>query len=410
MHPRIAASNTPLVTRNQQSPTKLVTNVRSGTLKRGTRWLCAALASAVVGAYAQVPDLNAIPAYKKEYDVVGGLRIAGSELKGNVDLLVEGFKKFQPNAKISTNFMTSSEGALGMMFGGASDVAPMGDDAKIGDQMPFFNARGYVPTEISIATGGYNMRGVLFPWAIVVNKDNPLTKLSMDQLDRIFGSERTGGWEVGAAADNNLLFTAKYARSAETNIRKWGQLGLTGDYADKEIQTYGYVAPGFATNFQRLVMHWSNKWNPNFKEYVEWKEATNDAAGNAVRSQRMYEALEKDKYGIGWGALMHVQGTCVNPDNTKCPGYANLKVLALSRTPDGPAIPLTADNVANRNYPLARDAYVYVDKAPGRAMDPKVREFLRFVLSREGQTIIAKNGPYFPIPAGYIREQLKKLD
>jgi phosphate transport system substrate-binding protein len=100
----------------------------------------------------------------------------------------------------------------------------------------------------------------------------------------------------------------------------------------------------------------------------------------------------------------------VNPDNTKCPGYANLKVLALSRTPDGPAIPLTADNVANRNYPLARDAYVYLDKAPGRAMDPKVREFLRFVLSREGQTIIAKNGPYFPLPAEYIREQLKKLD
>jgi len=369
-----------------------------------------ALTLCAVGAQAQAPNLNEIPPYKPEYKVAGGLRIAGSELKGNVDLLVEGFKKFQPDAVVTTNFMTSSEGALGMMFSGASDVAPMGDDAKIQDQMPFYNTFRYVPTEISIATGGYDQRGTLFAWAIIVNKDNPITKLSMDQLDRIFGSERTGGWEVGANADNNLLFTSKYARGPEANIRKWGQLGLTGDWADREIHTYGYVAPGFATNFERLVMHWSVKWNPNFKEYVETKEATADAAGLAVNSQRMYEALEKDKYGIGWGALMHVNGTCVNPDGTKCPGYPALKVIALSKTQEGPAIPLTADNVKNRSYPLIRDAYIYVNKAPGRPMDPKVREFLRFVLSREGQEIIQKAGIYTPIPAAYIREQLKKLD
>jgi phosphate transport system substrate-binding protein len=377
------------------------------TLLTGT---CIAVALSAFGAYAQAPNLNEIPPYKPEYKVEGGLRIAGSELKGNVDLLVEGFKKFHPGVVVTTNFMTSSEGALGMMFAGASDVAPMGDDAKIPDQMPFYNAFRYVPTEISIATGGYDQRGTLFAWAIIVNKDNPIAKLSMDQLDRIFGSERSGGWEVGAIADNNLLFTGKYARGPEANIRKWGQVGLTGDWADKEIQTYGYVAPGFATNFQRLVMHWSVKWNSNFKEYVEAKEATNDAPGMAVASQRMYEALEKDKYGIGWGALMHVNGTCVNPDGTKCPGYRGLKVIALSKTADGPAVPLTADNVKNRSYPLTRDAYIYVNKPPGRAMDPKVREFIRFVLSREGQEILQKAGIYSPIPASYIREQLKKLD
>src|SRR5260370_40968068 len=113
---------------------------------------------------------------------------------------------------------------------------------------------------------------------------------------------------------------------------------------------------------------------------------------------------------MGWGALLRVRGTCVSPDGSKCPGYRGLKVIAVSRTADGPAIPLTADNVANRSYPLTRDAYIYVDKPPGRAMDPKVREFIRFVLSREGQEIIQKNGPYTAIPAGYGREQLKKLD
>jgi phosphate transport system substrate-binding protein len=362
------------------------------------------------GALAQAPDLSQIPPYKKEFDVNGGLRIAGSELKGVMDKLVEGFEKFQPNAKASTNYMTSSEGALGMMYAGASDVAPMGDDAKITDQMPFYNARGYVPTEISIATGGYNTRGTLFAWVIFVNKDNPLTQLSVDQLDGIFGAERSGAWEIGANAENNLLFTSKYARGADKNIRTWGQLGLTGEWANKDIKTHGYVAPGFAVSFERMVMHWSDKWNPNYHEYVEWKEATNDPAGEAVRSQRMYERVSQDKYAIGWGALMHIQGTCVNPDNTKCPGYPNLKVLAISTKPGGPYVPLTADNVANRSYPLIRDAYIYVDKAPGRQLDPKVREFMRFVLSREGQEIIQKNGPYTAIPASYVREQLKKLD
>jgi len=373
--------------------------------------LCgAALAIASLGAFAQAPDLNAIPPYKKEFDATGGLRIAGSELKGVMDKLLEGFAKVQPGVKVSSNYMTSSEGALGMMYAGVSDVAPMGDDAKITDQMPFFNAKGYIPTEISIATGGYNLRGILFAWAIFVNKDNPLAQLSVEQLDGIFGSERSGGWEVGANADNNLLYTAKYARGPEKNIRTWGQLGLTGEWADKEIKTHGYNAPGFTVSFQRMVMHWSDKWNPNYQQYVEWKEATNDASGNAVRSQRMYERVSKDKYAIGWGALMHVQGTCVNPDGTHCPGYPNLKVIPLSRVTGGAAIPLTADNVANRSYPLARDASIYVDKPPGRAMDPKVREFIRFVLSREGQEIIQKNGPYTAIPANYVREQLKKLD
>ena len=371
---------------------------------------CITVALFSLAAHAQAPDVNSIPAYKKEIEVVGRLRIAGSELKGLVEHLIQGFQKFHPGAKPSTNFMTSSEGALAMMYSGVSDVAPMGDDAKVSDQMPFYNSFGYVPTEISIATGGYDMRGTLFAWAIIVNKDNPLARLSMDQLDGIFGAERTGGWEIGEHADNNLLYTSKYARGPEKNIRRWGQLGLKGEWTDKEIQTYGYVAPGFATSFQRLVLHWSTKWNPNFREYVEAKEATNDAPGRAVASQRMYEALEKDKYGIGWGALMHVKGTCVNPDGSKCAGYPGLKVVAVSKTANGPAIPLTSDNVANRSYPLIRDAYVYVNKPPGRELDPKVREFLRFVLSREGQQIIAKNGPYSPLTPEYVHAQLKKLD
>jgi len=144
--------------------------------------------------------------------------------------------------------MTSSEGGIAGLYCGISDVAPMGDDAKITDQMPFFNVFGYMPTEISVATGGYEKRGSLWAWAIVVNKDNPLNEITLDQLDRTFGSERSGGWEL---VNHNWMYSAKYARGADTNIRSWDQLGLTGDFAGKEIMTFGYCAPGFEIAIQR---------------------------------------------------------------------------------------------------------------------------------------------------------------
>ena len=133
------------------------------------------------------PDLADLPAYKPEYSVVGRLRIVGSELKNSVDGLVEGFRKFHPDAKVVTNYMTSSEGAIAGLYFDQSDVAPAGDDAKITDQMPFFNTFGYMPTEISVATGGYEKRGSLWAFAAVVSKDNPLNEISIDELERCVG-------------------------------------------------------------------------------------------------------------------------------------------------------------------------------------------------------------------------------
>ena len=378
---------------------------------RGAAGLALALAGLALAAlaHAQEPVLSQVPPYEARYHIIGPLRIAGSPLMGLIPALMKGFEKVQPDAKLSGNFQTESEGALGMMYAGVSDVAPMGDDAKITDQMPFYNTYGYTPTEISVATGCYDMRGCLYAWAIMVNKDNPLTHLSMRQLGEIFGAQRTGGWVVGGQ-QHAILFTGQYAQSKRSLIRTWGQLGLKGKWADQKIQTWGYVAPGFEVSFERHVMHWSDKWNPNFHEVVEQKEATAGAEGRKVWSQRMYEAISQDKYAIGWGALMHVDGTCVNPGGAKCHSYPNIRILAISAAADGPAIPLTAANVRNRSYPLTRDAYIYVNKPPGRPLNPAVREFIRYVLSRQGQRIIQKQGIYSPLPESYIEKQLKKLD
>jgi phosphate transport system substrate-binding protein len=252
-----------------------------------------------------------------------------------------------------------------------------------------------MPTEISVATGGYEKRGSLFAWAIVVNKENPLNEISVDELTRVFGSERSGGWEL---VNDDYKYTSKWARSADSNIRKWGQLGLTGDYAGHEIETFGYSAPGFATYFERNWFHWSKKWNPNFMEYVEVKQTSGDAAGLKVASERPLEALANNKYAIGIAGLMHAKN------------YPHLKVLAISPRKGEPAVALTPENVATRKYPLIRDAYFYVNKPPNGKLDPKAREFMRFVLSREGQEVMARVGYYYPLNAAHLREQLKKLD
>ncbi len=343
-----------------------------------------------VGAQAQIPDVNQIPPYAPHMKVQGAIRVFGTDLKGQMAIWEAGFLKYQPSAVFANNFMTSSEGSLAGLYTGIGDMAPAGDDEKIPDMLAFYTALGYLPTEVSVATGGYERRGTLWALQIVVNKDNPLSRLTMEQLDGIFGSRRTGGWD-------GILYTAKYARGADKNIRTWGQLGLTGEWANKPIQTYGYSAPGFKVAFQRKIFHRSDKWNGNFKEFVEAKEATPDADGQKVASERMYEALSRDRYGIVWGPVLHSEN------------YSDVKGVALANTAAGPYVPLTEANVQNRSYPFIRDAYIYLNIAPGQPLNPKVQEFMRYILSRQGQQDLIAPGNYYPMPAAMAARQLEKL-
>jgi len=340
------------------------------------------------------PDLSDLPDYQAVPQLTGTLRIYGSELKNAVEYLAKGFQEYEPDVKVSWNNATSSEGALAGLYTGVSDIAPMGDDAKITDMMPFYNVYGYLPTEISVATGGYEKRGSLFAWAIAVNKDNPIDAISVDQLERVIGSERTGGWK---RVDNNYLFTSEYALPKSQLIRTWGQLGLKGAWANKEIQTYGYSAPGFAISIERHLMHWSHKYNPNFREYVETKQVAPGSDGT-VDSDTALGELEKDRYGLAIAALMHVKD------------HPNLKLLKIIPRGGGAAVALTPQTVINRSYPLIRDAYFYVNRASGRPLDPIVQAFMRFVLSRQGQEIIAKVNYYYPLDRADLDQQRKKLD
>src|SRR5215472_14026575 len=67
------------------------------------------------------------------------------------------------------------------------------------------------------------------------------------------------------------------------------------------------------------------------------------------------------------------------------------------RNDGGPFIELTIDNVQNRSYPLSREVYLYTNREAGRPLDPKVKEFLRYILSQEGQEAVMRDGKYLPI-------------
>ena len=218
----------------------------------------------------------------------------------------------------------------------------------------------------------------------------------MKQLDGIFGAERTGGLD-------NFKWDIRRARGPEDNIRAWGQLGLTGDWADKPIRTYGHAPSGTTRFFQLRALGNSDKWNPNYKEYVETGSkmiADYDKEEQRGSLRTMLNELKDDKYGIAWTVV---------PQVNQVSGL-RLKPIALAAKEGGPYVVPSKESFQDRSYPLVRNLYFYVNRKPGTAMDPRLREFLRYVLSREGQEAIVANGNYLPLPSAMVREQLKRLD
>jgi phosphate transport system substrate-binding protein len=321
----------------------------------------------------------------------GGFQVHTNKQASIFPLWEAGFRKAQPGADFANNFSTSSEGALAGLVTGVSDLGPAGDEAQLSEREMFFTAKHYDPLEIVIATGGYDAVATAWAPAIVVNKDNPLAKLTMEQLDGIFGAERNGGWD-------GRMWKPDYARGAEKDIRTWGQLGLQGEWANKPIHTFGYTAANaFGYFFQRAVLHGSDKWNPNYKQFVEFMQAPGDAAGKTLNAAAALEQIQNDKYALGWAAAMHAKD------------YPGVKTIALANISAGPYVPLSAATVEDRTYPFVRNVLFYVDRVPGMPVEPKVKEFLRYVLSADGQKELRQFG-YFPLPKAVIEEQLRKLE
>lgn len=337
---------------------------------------------------------DALPVYQKPAGPNKGmLRVFGAGLKGLVKAWEAGYAKHNPDVRFADN-PGGSDAAIGVLQHGTAEIAVLGRELELNDYLGFFENKGYNPTEFTIASGTWDVPGGSWALLIFVNKDNPLAQLTMEQLDGIFGSERTGGYE-------GYVWKTENARGADRNIRTWGQLGLKGEWANQPIQTYGYAPGGMAHFFEIEVLQGGSKWNDNYRQYVEngTKILTPGRESGGVLS--MLAGLEKDKYGIAWAGM---------PQWNQLPQVTGIKVLALSRRGGGPFVAPSKATLTDRTYPLTRSVYIYVDKEPGRPLPPKVKDFLKYVLSEEGQEIVRQNGVYLPLPAAVVREQLKKLD
>jgi phosphate transport system substrate-binding protein len=324
-----------------------------------------------------------LPEYAPSTQLSGTLRVSGSdEMAGLLKRWERGFRKYQPQLRIEPWLKGSGSGMYGLEMRTA-EIALMGRPINPYERYGIYERAWVYPVEIEVATGSFAQPHKSPAYTIFVNKDNPLANLTVKQLDGIFGAERGGGWKA-------LTWDEGSAHARSDNIRTWDQLGLKGEWVGKAIHVYGppNLGAGAITYFQAKVMGGGAIFNEDLREYAD--------------RPRMIAELERDRYGIAYAAQ----------------GYATpgVKALAIGESDSGPFALPTRANVASRAYPLARPVYVYytIDNEKTEIadprVDPKVREFLRYVLSRQGQRAVAGEGTYLPLQGPVAAEQLRKLD
>jgi len=332
-------------------------------------------------------NLAGLPAYQPEQKVSGTIRSFGFSLGGMMSTWEESFRKYHPEIRFDDKF-PSGDVAIAGLVSGVSDLGPQGRELVLTENLAFYETYGYYPTDITVMTGAYDVDGMACGLVVYVNKDNPISKLTMKQLDGIFGSERVAGLR-------GFKWTLEAGRSAKDDVRTWGQLGLTGEWRNKSINLYGYdIKTGTGEFFLRAILGDSHKLNwGNFKEF---KDIENTDGSIYESGQQIVDALRRDRYGMAVSGVRYA-----SPE---------VKAVALASQEGGPYFQANRETLIARTYPLTRITYAFLNPPPGKPLDPQVKEFLRYVFSREGQEDITRDGGYLPLNEDSIREQLKKLE
>jgi phosphate transport system substrate-binding protein len=338
--------------------------------------------------YTEPFDLSGLPVYKPERQVSGTIREWGSNYfqHGSLGKLWEdGFRKHQPGVKFEYHLETTGAAIPALAFGMA-DIGPSRHITS-NETLLYQRYHNSKPLEIPVVTGSLNVPGWSYALGIFVHKDNPLAKLTIEQLDGIFGAERDGAFQ-------SITWNTDVARGPEKNIRTWGQLGLTGEWADKPIKVHGYnLRYNIPRTFERHVFQDGAKWNEKMHEYTNYK---NKDGSTELEAKQTIDAVSKDKYAIAYSSVAFL-----TPET---------KALAIAPRGSKEYFELNLKNLQSRKYPLYDEVYFYLKRDPGKPLDPKVKEFVRYVLSREGQEAVKIDGKYLPLPAETVRELLKKLD
>ena len=345
-------------------------------------------AIAAAPAYTRKFDLSGLPDYVPESKPTGTLRICGNNYIGDSPLggwWKEAFEKYQPGIKIEYNLQTAAD-AIPCVYLGQADIG-ITHEPSFYDYLSYLRLKGHMPTGVVVLTGSYDVVGWQNNMVIVVNKDNPIDKVSMDQLDGIFGSQRAGGWVRTA-------WHRDFARGPEKNLRTWGQLGIGGDWANRPIDTYGYsLRYATALEFSDKVLHSSDKWNEDLMVFGNYEKPDGKTY---LEADQIIDHVRDDLNGIAYVRY--------HPNFPK-----DVKILDVGVTEAGPFVHYSMDTLQDHSYPLWGGQSFWFDVAPGKRVDPKIREFVRFVLSKQGQELLQKDGKYLPLNAETVQEGLKKL-
>jgi phosphate transport system substrate-binding protein len=291
-----------------------------------------------------------LPTYKKQSgEVSGEIKSIGSD---TMVLLMQAWAADFHNLYPSVNASVEGKGsstAPPALINGTANFGPMSRDWKPSETDDFEKRFGYKPTTLATS---------IDMLAVYVNKNCPLESLTFEQVDAIYSSTRKGG--------------------AAKDITKWGDLGLTGEWANKPITLYGRSSSSGTYQF--------------FKEHALFGGDFKPTVAEQPGSSAVVNSVANDQFGIGYSGI----------------GYktANVKALALDKG-KGP-VPAEPANAYNNKYPMARSLWLSVNYKPGSELDPLRREFIKYVLSQEGQRDVVKEG-YLPLPASVAEKQLAKV-
>ena len=308
---------------------------------------------AVVPASAQIVEVDPrIPAYKQVRGISGSASSIGSDTMNNLMALwLEGFRKYYPNVNVQIEGKGSST-APPALIEGTAQFGPMSRAMKATEVDKFENAFGFPPTQL---------RTALDALAVFVNKDNPVEGLTLKQVDAIFSKNRR--------------------RGNPEDITRWGEAGWTGTDATAMISMYGRNSASGTYGF----------FKKNALAKGDYKDEVKEQPGSAS----VVQGVAEDRYGIGYSGI----------------GYrtSDVRVVPLADDPTDGFKDASMENVLDGTYPLGRFLYLYINKTPGKPLDPMVREFCRYIFSKEGQEIVIKDG-YMPVPFEVVEEELAKLE
>jgi phosphate transport system substrate-binding protein len=291
-----------------------------------------------------------LPSYKAGSGVSGNLTSIGSDTLNNLmTYWAEGYRKFYPNVNIQIQGAGSGT-APPALIEGTAQFGPMSRPMR-GTEIQAFEAKyGYPPKPI---------RGAIDALGVFVHKDNPVTCLSLQEVDAIFSSTRAGG--------------------ADKPITTWGEVGLTGEWANRPIAKYGRNSASGTYGYFKDVALFGGDYSPEVREQPG--------------SSTVIQGVAADIGGIGYSGVGY--------------GTADVKAIEI-RGDDGNCYKPNAEDAATGNYPIARFLYIYVNANPNQQMEPLRAEFIRYVYSQEGQSDVVRAG-FFPLIKAIADTDLKEF-